>query len=100
MSITSIFFIFIFLPLTVLGYYLLPKKLKNISLLSASVIFYAWGSPQYLIVLFLSIFFNYSVALEIQYYLDNSEKIKAKLTFILGLIFNIFVLGFSNTMVL
>lgn len=94
MSITSIFFIFIFLPLTVFGYYLFPKKFKNISLLFASIIFYAWGNLQYLIVLLLSIFFNYFVALEINYYIENSGKTKSKAAFIFGLAFNIFVLGF------
>lgn len=49
MLFTSIEFLFLFLPLVLAGYYLLPFRwnLKNYWLLAASVLFYAWGEPRF-----------------------------------------------------
>ena len=43
MVFSSILFLFRFLPVTFLVYYLAPKKIKNLVLLIASLIFYSWG---------------------------------------------------------
>ena len=45
MVFSSLTFLFIFLPVTLLGYRLLPKKLRIGFLLLASLLFYAWASP-------------------------------------------------------
>ena len=47
MIFSSIFFLFVFLPITLLLYFLVPWKLKNAVLLIVSLIFYAWGEPVY-----------------------------------------------------
>ncbi len=52
MVFSSIVFIFYFLPLLLLGYYIVPKTwAKNILLFIASLLFYAWGGGHLLIVL-------------------------------------------------
>ncbi len=56
MLFSSITFLFLFLPITMGLYYLVPWKLKNHVLLAASVIFYASGEPKYLILLLISAF--------------------------------------------
>ena len=43
MLFSSLVFLFTFLPITLLVYYLVPRKVKNVVLLIASLIFYAWG---------------------------------------------------------
>ena len=48
-----------FLPITIILYYVMPKALKNYFLLAASLFFYAWGEPKYLLVMLFSIFCNY-----------------------------------------
>ena len=48
-----------FLPIVLAVYYLVPYKVKNIVLLLASLFFYAWGEPVYVILMILSILFNY-----------------------------------------
>ena len=58
MLFSSIVFLFTFLPVTLLVYYLVPGRLKNIVLLLASLVFYAWGEPVYVILMVLSILFN------------------------------------------
>lgn len=45
---------FVFLPIVVLGYYILPKKVRYIWLLLASYYFYMQWNPLYIILLFSS----------------------------------------------
>ena len=52
-------FLFGFLPITLFLYYLSPKALNNIVLLSMSLLFYAWGEVFYVGVMFASILANY-----------------------------------------
>jgi D-alanyl-lipoteichoic acid acyltransferase DltB (MBOAT superfamily) len=58
-------FIFVFLPVTVSGFFLIPSRsgaLRKIWLLLTSIYFYAYWKVEYLPLLFFSIVFNYSVA--------------------------------------
>ncbi|MBQ8956641.1 MAG: MBOAT family protein [Lachnospiraceae bacterium] len=59
MSFTSLEFIFVFFPLCVAGYYILPKRCRNVFLLAASLIFYAAGEPGRMYILVLGIIVNY-----------------------------------------
>lgn len=63
MLFSSVTFLFLFLPLTIGTYYLCPRKLQNFFLLLASIIFYAWGEPRYLLIMFAMILINYFGAL-------------------------------------
>lgn len=60
---SSNIFIFLFLPITLTGYYLLHKPYRNFFLLLMSLVFYAWGEPKFVIVMICSIFFNYTMAI-------------------------------------
>lgn len=66
MALSSLTCIFIFLPVTVLLYRLVPVKLRMALLLAVSLLFYAWGSPKYLLFLLLTIAFDYFAALELE----------------------------------
>ena len=94
MIFSSIFFIFTFLPLTLLVYYLVPFKSKNLVLLIVSLVFYAWGEPVYVILMIFSILINYVSGLEIEAYQESGEEKKAKYAFIVTLVVNLLVLGF------
>lgn len=59
MTILSLSFIFLFLPLTVLGYYLIRSELKNLFLVFASLLFYALGDPGSIALLLLNMVLNY-----------------------------------------
>lgn len=63
MVFSSTAFLFAFLPLTLAGYYLLPRNLRNIFLTTASLLFYAWGEPKFVVVMILSILMNYAFGL-------------------------------------
>lgn len=45
MVFSSLIFLFLFLPVTLLIYYISPMRIRNTILLAASLIFYAWASP-------------------------------------------------------
>jgi len=65
MLFTSIEFLFLFLPLVMAGHILLPSRygLRNAWLLAASLAFYAWGEPAFVLAMLASIVFNYAAAL-------------------------------------
>ena len=63
MLFSSNIFLFLFLPVTLLGYYLLRKPYRNMFLLMMSLVFYAFGEPKFVVVMVTSIVFNYSMAI-------------------------------------
>lgn len=92
MPFNSITFIFVFLPFTLAAYYLVPKKYKNIMLLISSLIFYAWGEPVYVILLILSILFNYFCGRDIEGKLKT--PLLAKKSLIFAIASNVLLLAF------
>lgn len=63
MVFSSLLFIYIFLPLHLICYAAFSDiRKKNICLLGFSLIFYAWGSPRYLVLLILMVLINYAGA--------------------------------------
>ena len=65
MLFSSIPFLYYFLPVVLIGYFLLPKGWRNGWLLLASLIFYGWGEPKYLILMAASILAFYGFGLAI-----------------------------------
>lgn len=88
MVFSSITFLFIFLPFTLLFYYANSNiTYKNVILLFASLLFYAWGEPVYVILMIISILFNYYVGKDI----GQNRK---KSTLIFGVVVNLLILGY------
>lgn len=83
-------FIFLFLPITFAGFFLLGKYAKNyavIWLVIASFVFYGYWDYHYVPLLFCSILFNYLVGMKI-------EKTNSKNWLFFGIIINIILLGY------
>ena len=59
MVFSSTIFLCVYLPLVLLGYYICPKKGRNLFLLIVSLVFYAWGEPKYVFLMIFSILVNY-----------------------------------------
>ncbi len=59
MLFSSMIFLWIFLPLILLFYYIVPNHWKNAVLLLASLIFYSWGEPKYVLLMIFSVTYNY-----------------------------------------
>lgn len=66
MSFSSNIFLFAFLPLSLIGYYLIRKDLRNVFLLFVSAGFFLWADPKALILLAAVIMISYLFALAIQ----------------------------------
>ncbi|MBQ9957046.1 MAG: MBOAT family protein [Ruminococcus sp.] len=73
MLFSGIPFLFYFLPAVVILYYIVPKMLKNTLLLLASLIFYAWGEPVYVIFMVIGILIGYISGLLIHKFRDNKK---------------------------
>ena len=69
-----------------------PRKFRNLVFFIASLIFYAWGEPIYIIIMLFSTFFDYFNGLAIEKHRDN-KKI-SKMILINSLIINLGILGF------
>lgn len=63
MVFSSLLFLFWFIPIFFAGYYMCPAKWRNAVLFAGSIIFYAWGEPAYLILIFISIAVNFLAGL-------------------------------------
>lgn len=59
MLFSSIPFLYYFLPAVLILYFVLPKRLRNVILLMASLLFYAWGEPRYVILMITEILAGY-----------------------------------------
>lgn len=92
MVFTDLIFLFCFLPISVLLTKLIRNvKLQNILLVVLSLLFYAWSNPIYVVLLILSILWNYFTAFELE--AQNDEKTK-KTLLIVSVVVNLFILGF------
>ena len=65
MLFTSIEFLLFFFPIVLTIYFIIPSKVKNFWLLVSSLFFYAWGEPDFVLIMVFSICFNYIMALAI-----------------------------------
>lgn len=91
MIFSSIEFLFFFLPIFLILYYILPFKIKNIVLLIASLLFYSWGEPVYVILMIISSLAGYILGILID---KTSKPSKKSLLLCVSVIINIGILGF------
>ncbi len=94
MSINSMLFLTAFLP----AIFILDRlcvhhiKLKNILLLLASLLFYAWGEPVYILLLLVSIALNYGFGLLLEWQRER-ERV-AQILLAAGIVANLGLLGY------
>ena len=81
MLFTSLEFLLFFLPVVVLVNMILPRKIQNVWLFVASLFFYAWGEPFFVLIMMGSIFINYLLALKI----DENKENRATQRLVLGI---------------
>ena len=92
MVFSNLVFLFIFLPIVLAIYYISPRKLKNIILLIASLIFYAWGEPVYVFLMLISIVINYVFGLLVANKEKNGKR--KKVILVISIIANLLILGY------
>lgn len=94
MAFNDIGFLFIFFPLALLAHKVMPMAGKNIVLLVLSLLFFAWGSPEYVLLLILSILFNYFTGLQMAKQKEEQDEKGLKFTLWSAVIVNLLLLGF------
>jgi len=91
MVFSSILFLFLYLPFTLTLYFLTGKRYKNLLLLIASLIFYAWGEGLYLFIMLISILINYSCGLLID---NHRGSNRSRVYLSVAIILNLGILAF------
>jgi len=90
MLFSGITFLYLFLPLTLLIYYAVPKQTKNTVLLAASLLFYFFGEQEYTLLLILSSVSDYLHGLYIESHRGTKD---AKIALISSIAINLGMLG-------
>jgi len=96
MLFNSHIFIFIFLPITLIGFYWIGvrghHRVALSWLVAASLFFYSWWNPAYLALFLFSILFNYAVGVNLSQMHDKRSR--AKVILIIGIAVNLGLIGY------
>ena len=93
MVFSSLIFLFAFLAVTIVAYYIVPFKFRNLVLFTVSAAFYAWGEPKFIVIMLFSILTAYIFGFFIGKYRESDPK-KAKIFLAVSLILNLSALFF------
>lgn len=94
MVFSSLLFLFRFLPLVLVLYYAVPKRLRNLVLLLVSLVFYAWGEPVYVILMIVSILISWTGGLTVDHFLRCENERAAKISLAISVAAGLSLLGF------
>ena len=92
MVFSSILFMFIYLPVVLAVYYIVPSRWRNVWLFAVNLVFYGWGEPVYIFLMVFSICLNYVSGLLIGKY--AGERKKARRVLIINTVLNLALLFF------
>ena len=97
MTFSTLSFIFLFLPVSLLVYHLIPAEKsiwRKVALLIFSVLFYVWGDAPNVLVLVISVLFNYISGQQIRMLsADGRDGFRRKATVIVAVVVDVAVLG-------
>lgn len=93
MLFSSMIFLWLFLPVVLVVSHLLKIKYQNIFLLLASLFFYAWGEPKYVLLMVFSIGLNWGCGILIDR-LAKRSRCFAKVSLWIGIVLNLALLGY------
>lgn len=93
MVFTSLEFLFLYFAVTMIFYFIVPLKLRNIVLLIVSLIFYGWGEPRYVVIMIVSMAVDYTCGYFAGKYRESNKK-KARRFVIASAVINLGILGF------
>ena len=93
MVFTSLEFLFLYFAVTMIFYFIVPLKLRNIVLLIVSLVFYGWGEPRYVVIMIVSMVVDYICGYFAGKYRETNKK-KARRFVIASAVVNLGILGF------
>ena len=91
MVFSSVVFLYIFLPIMLILYFIVPSKLKNAVMICASLIFFAWGEIKYILIMLLLAVMDFWCGKKIT---ESSEKKKRRLYLFIDVSVNLLILFF------
>ena len=94
MVFSSLSFLFVFLPAVLWTYYITPRGSRNLLLLLASLLFYAWGGGALVFVLLASIAANYLLGNRIEQANGRADRVWARRYLSLAVAGNVGILVF------
>lgn len=92
MVFSSILFLFIYLPVVLGIYYIIPYKFRNFFLFLANLVFYGWGEPIFVLLMLFSTVSDYIWGILIEKHRDNHHLAKAFV--VIAIVINLGLLGF------
>ena len=92
MVFSSLSFLTLFLPLTILLYFAVPRRWRNLVLLLVSLLFYAWGEPVYIVLMLFSSAVDYTAGRLMEKF-DHRPAVRRAML-ILSVVMNLSLLGF------
>jgi len=93
MVFSSILFLFMYLPVVLGVYYIVPRKWRNPWLLFSNLVFYGWGEPVYIALMLFSMIFNFIGGKYVGKYRAVDKK-KSKTILVFVIIVNLGMLAF------
>lgn len=85
-------FLFLYLPLSLILYFLAPNRLKNLTLFVLSLAFYGWERPPHLVIMLVVISLTFGFGILIDKNVENARRQNGILALGVGL--NVFILCF------
>ena len=94
MIFSSLLFLFKFLPVVLIVYFMVPAFLRNFVLFAASLIFYSWGEPVYVLLMLFSTAVDFVHGKLVYRFKMSGRPGLAKAAVISSVIINLSLLGF------
>ena len=94
MVFSSPLFLFFYLPTVLLVYYMTPLRWRNAVLLVFNLIFYGWGEPVYILIMFLSIAIDYTHGMLVERAKRRGRDGRARAAVCSSVLFNLALLFF------
>ena len=94
MVFSSMVFLCGFLPAVLIGYAVCPTKYRNFFLFVASLFFYAWGEPRYIVIMLFSTVFDFCNGLLMEYLDRKGRPQYRKWVLVFSVVINIGILCF------
>ena len=94
MVFSSLYFLFLYLPIVLLVYYITPLKWRNLWLLVVNLIFYGWGEPRYIVLMLFTIVLDYFMGLVVARCKERDNDKGARIAVAVALVLNLAILFF------
>ncbi len=94
MVFSSLYFLFLYLSVVLLAYYVTPLKWRNAVLLVFNLLFYGWGEPVYILIMFASIAIDYTHGMLVTRAKSHGNDRAARMAVASSVVFNLALLFF------